>query len=713
MVFPYISIAGTQISAIFNPYSILKQKLAFDGIPLINVVLMGTEKTVVYAERLKKIFEMQDSSVNVKIEKISSNDRHNGTHPAAHEVLRSYLDQPFIFNLSGGMNFQIALCVLEAIRSNATGFYVYPETHRCYITKLENGVFIEAFEPNTFIQPASLDISLILDSHDIAFQCMGDAANAADDILNGIKRSSIAIPPDALKNVQIENVVFDYIWNNRNTLVFVCSHIGVPKENAVQTAREIGNAAQERKIIKNLFHRRFFVMTDNKLQAERMRTYRKIDDVVFVPHNKGKPVGHQLDSVAERIEKMFVSTPFSTLPLSPEPKDPNEYLESYILTEGKLNSVLAVALGTEILPTLIAIYSLRGQVDDLIIGYTPGNEKIEIYKKAMVRYGSLFKGVKRLSFYPISLAGDEFLALPVNPKRELITVISPGTKSQGSYLTFTAVLRRGIVYSIDAVRQELRCLSGNGDHLPLSGPSPMDLLELRGENLDHEHNENQTTLHQDKELFESTISLIRQIVAAEGCSLKPFFSEVRFEDEYPIKTYSQVRRDGKMYASITSEPGRKHIWQLTGGEWFERLIGYVMMQSGACDVQVRIRGKWSTSTQRSLEKWLKTSDVYMKDIDVLIRQRGRYYAISCKATAKATPKSDPTIEHVCNQAKAFAHALGRYCIPLVCFLKFGDDPDRPPVVENDVPVFGYNTFTDHEKVGQLFNWAAERRSTRL
>ena len=392
MRIPYISITGTQISAIFNPYSILKQKLVRDGIPLSDIILMGTNKTIVYAERAKKIFEAQDASVNVKIKEISSDDRHDGTHLPAHEVLRSYLERPFLFNLGGGMNFQVALCLLEAIRSNATGFYVYPETYRCYITKIEKGQFRDAFEPNAFIQPASLDIPLILKSHDIDFQCTEDADNATDVILDDIKSPTITISPGALKNVLVENVLFDYIWNDRNTLVFVTTHIGI-KDDAIQTARNIGNAAQERDgVIQNLFHRRFFVMTDNEFQAERMRRFGKIDDVIWIPHAKGKPNPRQLDEAAERIANIFTPTPFSTLPISAESKTPNDSLESYSLMEGKLDVVLAVTLGEDILPTLIAIYSLQGRVDDLIVGYTPGNKIIENNKANMIRYGVDFFG---------------------------------------------------------------------------------------------------------------------------------------------------------------------------------------------------------------------------------------------------------------------------------------------------------------------------------
>ena len=323
----------------------------------------------------------------------------------------------------------------------------------------------------------------------------------------------------------------------------------------------------------------------------------------------------------------------------------------------------------------------------------------------------MFKGIKRLSFYPIGLTGNEYLTLPVSAKRRLVTVVTPGNKSHGCYLALTSVQRGESIYTIDNVRQELRCLTEDGEHLPLSGPSPVDLFKLRGENVDGGNIENQTGLERDRALFESTLGLIRQIIVTEGCSVKSFFSEGNLKDEYPIKTYSQVRRDGNMYAIFTPDSDRKHIWQLTGGEWFERLIGYVMMQCGAHDVQVRIRGKWSAATQKNLKKWLKTSDVHMKDIDVVIRRRGRYYAISCKATAKASAKSEPTLEYVCNQSKAFAHAFARFCIPIVCFLKFGDDPANP-LVEQNVPVFGYNTFTNHEKMGALLEWEAMRKSSR-
>ena len=116
----YISIVGTQIAAVFNPISVLeKENIAID-----KVVLMATDKSEKYAKVIKTLLAAHSKikAEKVDIENISDLDRtDNQQRPAAHEVLQKYSDEKhdlIIFNMAGGMNFQITLCAMQMVKAD-------------------------------------------------------------------------------------------------------------------------------------------------------------------------------------------------------------------------------------------------------------------------------------------------------------------------------------------------------------------------------------------------------------------------------------------------------------------------------------------------------------------------------------------------------------------------------------------------------------------
>ena len=420
---------------------------------------------------------------------------------------------------------------------------------------------------------------------------------------------------------------------------------------------------------------------------------------------------------------MFTST--SLIPIrSTERNNEPQSIESLELESGETHNLLVMVLGMDILPTMIAAFSCK-DADELILLYTPDSDKIAELKKAIKKNFKYFKGrFKRLSFYPISFFGEDILDLPVKPHQKIKAVITSGTKSQGYFVTLMASQKQGEMYSIvthAGHMERLEVAKGSPKRYPLSGPDPAHILKMQGYVFTHDQGigEDGESLRRHRGLFEALLSFIREIVNQKNYSVNKFFyqnTDKSFKKYVGKYVYSQDRS----LTTLKVPSGAIHVWDLYGGGWFERLTGYALINCGVDQVRVRVRIKWSKETENKIKSEAKKKkklepgkSIFMEDIDVAARVGGNYYVISCKAAPKAPKTSGvnvKTLSQIADEARAFALRFGRYCIPMVCFLKYEDDPDQPEEC-NDVMILGYNTLIDSEKLKQALATAAAKRST--
>ncbi len=699
---------GTQIAAVFTPYTILKKELRKQDIRLDKIVLMATSWSRPFANRFKAVLEARNDKTTVEIREISSGTVHDGALPPAQDVFEQYRDDLVVFNLAGGMNFQVALCALAAVKGNMSGLFLYPEIGTTFVSKIENGRFITGNVPSQQ-HPDLLKVEELLQFHDIPFSFEPEVINQTDLILKKLADLGISVPQfpeNSLKNIRIQDTRFDYIWNDDNTLVFIMSLIPAPganKKQSMETARHISRSASARDIISNIYHRRFYVLTTKIVQAERMEQYPKIDKVILVDQLLAKGTVKPLSQLGNASAVMEMLKPFGNrFTVGFTEPDCTVEPETYGIQKRNCSSGLAIILGPNILPTLIAAFSIRG-VHELILCYTPGDEIVEQYKVAIRQHKSKLKGFRAVSFFPISLQGYEVLHLTRKGYREINCVISPGTKAQGYFLSLMAAQNQGRIYSINTGTQMLTCLNPGHEDFPLKGPSPSDLFQLKGETL-AELGLNQISLPKHSKRFKAILGFIRAVLKTRGISLIDFFDESFLGKKTVTVGNWQYAQKGSQ-VTLVSDNGTPFTWKLANGEWFEELTGYVLILGGAEHVQIRTRLEWREQIKALVEKSYGTKS-FKDDMDVLARVKGRYYLVSCKATVKKQ------VQKVANEAKAMAHLIDRFCIPMVCFLNFDDDPENFLRCEG-VPVFGFNTLIDPHKMTALMETAAnDKRTTR-
>ncbi len=271
--------------------------------------------------------------------------------------------------------------------------------------------------------------------------------------------------------------------------------------------------------------------------------------------------------------------------------------------------------------------------------------------------------VEEITFVPSGLAGLEMLRLPFESKSPVDVNITPGTKGQSFALSLFSRLHEGRIFSIHSVSKTVAQIP-TGAKYPLCGPEPATFLKLSGFN-------------------------IKSDDVPKGDLNQP--EEKNKNEEAMNKIRISISR-GKV-----GVPGNlKTNW----GENFEMLVGHAILSSGADDVRVRIRTKWSGKTQEHLEKKHK-KDTHMTDVDVVARFGGDYFVISCKGGGGAKQRE------TAKELKAVKNIFGRFAVPLVAWFNHADGPKKV----DDVYLFGHKTLSNYEALKELLQRALKENRT--
>jgi len=175
--------------------------------------------------------------------------------------------------------------------------------------------------------------------------------------------------------------------------------------------------------------------------------------------------------------------------------------------------------------------------------------------------------------------------------------------------------------------------------------------------------------------------------------------DLRPEAEYTVSTSSKGRKDACIKMS-----DQETKFQVSGGQWFEELVGYQFLQAGAEEVSVRVRVAWSNASQGLLET-RHEHVTHRNDIDVIARFNGKYFMISCKSGKKFGVGKE------CEQADFHAKTVAHFAVPMLCYLKHDGDPYQESKTKNFV--FGHQTLMNSEFLHELCEQAyAARQTTR-
>lgn len=679
----YVSIVGNQPGSVFNPLVALKKSKKY-GMPG-DIYLLATAETLERARQTRKILcekhSYRESSASIiEISDSLSTDEVNGWPPVQDVVSRIISDTigDLMFNISGGLAFQIGVCARVINSPRCT--VIYPEAEDIHVFKInDRGVT----EHDTLPSPEPVDV-LELQGIDCKTLMIYDN-NPLLDLF--VSRYNIRIP-NGVGNIKIDDVVFDRLWNLRNRLKFL-KVIHNPDlnttsdETLIEEARKVVLLATTKEGFKDLYYRDIAVLTNHRAVSEIIRTESRNKVIALDMKNDNKLLFNK------NLQDLFGIS--STANMDYVGSVSYDIQNAEVSNKGK---ILYTPIGSDISTSVIALWSHRPEC--ICFLYTPNDYKIITIRDSILRYKDLLPS-KRIIFRPVTIVGDDIFDMKKEDGYDRIEVnITPGTKGHTFFLALWTKNNGAHIYSIET-KQQMLVNFNTGTRELLEAPTPLTFLRLSGRNVKQE-GQNIAALKNKKPLCEAILEFMRMMLS-EGKDIGDFPSR-----ELILKgaRFTPVEDE---CAQISFSNENKITWSLKGDQWFKELIGYVITDCNADDVHVMLQTGWSEAARESLScsQDNEGGENCKNDIDVVARFDAGYYMISCKTTG--LQKEDEAV----SEANSSAGLFGRFCVPLVAFLGYDGNPKN----SKKTYIFGHKTFTNRGAMKTLLeNARAERQKTR-
>jgi hypothetical protein len=614
----YLSLVGNQVMAVLNPLLSLQGA----NYPIHQIILLPTKQSQANADIIKKFVGSSAKSLQVEIHPVSSSLLRDGELLPAPDKIREILqateqDERLYFNIAGGMNFQLAACV-PALDWGKTTF-LYPEIQGIHEIHHDQ----DKIRKKLLALPSPVDV--------LALQQVPHVVHGGEihrQLAYALRQAGIRLPQPTY-NIEIGGLVFDCMWNDGNMLRFIkVLEQTANNEHDLALVRQVDALGSSRQKFGELFHRSIAVLAGSALVRERVETEGQGKIEVFAAQ----------DSWAlKKFCGVVRSEPEAAVRIDRRTETGN----TSVSDSG--NVVLYTTIGENLMSTLIAVWSHAASA--VCLFYTPADPEIVKIKDAMLNNKRLLP-TRHVCFYPVDIAGSKILEVaPASAEgseayRRIVN-ISPGTKGHTVFLTRWAQLHDAEIWSLK--QPCIGSISPPGKERPAQAPDAKSFLLLKGENVQSSADDKSSLLTQAAELQKTWETLQRILPSGNDEEL----------------------------AKITEPTGL----------WFEKLVAFLLLRSGADDVDVRLRIPWDEEIKR--QKGLH-QDSFKTDCDVVARFGTNYYMIECKATKRENSNK------VAWATSARAALFGRFTIPVVVFLRYAGEP----VQEGGVYVIGYRSFLD-------------------
>jgi hypothetical protein len=684
----FISLMGTQALAVLNPLlALVEQGQKPDKVYILPTKLTRDRADILKHYLVQEIFSEQD----IRIVPVSNTLESSEYGPAAQHAVCDILSEDskdITFNIAGGMNFQIAACVQSL--SPRRCLFVYPEFDKVSAIIVEHEEIVSS---DSLPLPKPVDVFAL---QGIRVEKLETKSSDHRFLEKFLQQNRISLPGDALKNVAVRNdqsgrrVDFDLVWNSGNHLHFLKSfkakNEAKTKEDHLKDIRAIITVATNRELFSELYDRKIGVLTDHTLFDERIQ----------------KEGGNKVRSFFLNHSSF---TGFLTLELNrfmnpvqvPEKNMSDIEIDSFDTGKNKPgNDVLILSLGTDIDPSLIALWS--HQPKHACFVYTAGNDVVEDFKTNMKTHKKILP-VETVSFYPVSVSGAEILDIEIPGEHTALVNITPGTKGHTTFLALWAVKNGGRIFSLNNAAKTFQQIP-EGDSGVQRKPGILDYLKIKGFRVQN-HGGAKKGLKKHWGQYERILEFLR-MMDRERVPVSNFYQKPVILKKSGAKSVCNFKKE-----KVTiSQPGKSNMtFSVRQNEWFESLTAYVVLQCGAKDVRIRFRSAWSEPVEEHLIKKYKNGKDYtppfMSDVDVIATLDNTYYVISCKAT------KEHNADEFTAEANAFASLFGRFAVPMLCYLKYDGQPYNS---SNGVYIFGYKTLCDTQQMKALLAKALADRS---
>jgi hypothetical protein len=679
----FISITGTQTLALLNPIqAIIEQHQAPDHIYLLSTPYVKKQFSRIF-ESMKSIPEL--SSSQLTIYPISQDLKPDADgNPPPHILLTQILDRHsedvIVFNMTSGLKFQIISCI-KAIGDRDT-LQVYAERGGIHVFKMWKGLFVDH---KRVPLPKPMNI---LNLQGISYARSGKKqredifSRSVSNLSMQLNKLISRIP--TWSNIEIEGILFNLVWNDGNTLSFLA------RISSQNEAKNLISVASNRHRFFELYHRNIFAFSNDKQVIERLDNDGSSNKISVRFYSSQT----ELDELLDRLRPDYSTTGATAPSISGHKVERAEQRKNNLIDKIRKNIVLIAMLAPNEVPTLISIFSHCPE--KAILFYTADNQKVCQVKDQMLKNISLLP-VKELQFVPVSFIAKEILNLPSFPEMNVEVNLGPGHKVAGFFLYMWATANNGKLFSINNDTNQIEQITG-GESLTCQGPRPEVILELAGKKVTCGMKED--ALMEKQETYQTMLSFIGLI--KDNHELRKIFPEnsidLRPKAEYTVA----VSPNSQKKSAIIEMSGHKIQFQITGGQWFEELVGYQFLRAGADAVSVRVRVSWSDAAQSVLESRYEHV-THRNDIDVIARFKGKYFMISCKSGNKSGVGKE------CELAEFHANTVAHFAVPMVCFLRHNAIPSQ--ISKMKPCVFGHQTFLNPELLRELCEQAYRARQT--
>lgn len=676
----YISIVGTQVMAVVNPLLSICQK---SPLKIDRVRLMPTPQTIGHEEQAVQAIKLALPHIeDVKVIPISNDagtDK-NGNPPAQEAILSLLKDnEKCIFNLAGGMNFQVASCVMKLGKRDA--YWAYPEMSGVHFYSFKDG----ALEYNkVFDLPTEMDV---LTYQGVPHKVVGGGPNPFMKGLLGadyVKRLTLG--------VDIGGVVFDGICNVGNEMRFlkvIETGQAVSKKSEVflAEARALTRLAAQRDKAGELYYRSVALLTNHATVAQHVEAESggKIRVFEFNPKETAPKV------LREELRKFLFGPRART-------SSTDEVTSVVSGNSGYQDRALYAAMGLNAMTTLTSIQT--HQARELFLLYTPEVSQIARTITALKRSPKNLPAEK-VHFIPMDITGASILDLSRPEEQEIHVNITPGSKAQAAFLAKWALQNSAKVFSLFTPEQKALGLDSSAS-LPMMAPSPAMYLRMSGIDVASFGNDVRYLPRGERARVTAILEFLRHLNETSG-KLSGFPSKNIKSGEFSFVIDGEKR---------TLLKKKKQVARWRESEWgglFEKLVGHAIAECGAHHVQIRIRTRWlKEDTIRHIqEKYSRygKKEPFMSDLDVVAAKDANYYVISCKGG-----KNFGGVSKSANEAAAMAHIFGRFSVPLLCTLVYEGDPEETPI---GVYRFGWKTLVDSRAMKSLLETAVKKRRKTL
>lgn len=682
----FVSIMGTQIMAVLNPILVLEN----EGKRISVVHLLATPQTEQQQAAILKDI-LKDRGKSCVIHPISRTLLEVDQRPPAQELVSRLVTasekEEIVFNLAGGMNFQVAACILAL--DDVPCFWVYPES---------NGVHLFRMEPAGIGSHEQYALPLPVDV--LKYQGVTHRKLVLADS-PFLRRFLPDYEGLGVESVQVEDTVFEVMANVGNELRFLkIIHSGRSSgkigKDYLTEARDLISRAAGRDRFGELYHRSIGLLTNHPPVAEHTEkeALGKIRVFRFVPG---------------RTKKRNLSKDLESFLFSPR-KDYGEGPDATSIQTGSQKGKgvhLFVSLGTDIMTTLTALASHN----PLSVSFVYTWEVAEVLKHvdALTKESGLF-AAKTLSFIPVDFIGTEILDITPPRNGDIHVNITPGTKVQAAFLTKWAIKNGTAIFTIHTQENKVIRIDREGA-LTLKAPSPNIYLKWSGIPVLQYGSNVKSLTPEAKEGFDELLRFLRNLHSTKKQLLGFPYKRIQLRDLIyqpgrKMAKISKKQRGGKNRVIAEWETG---AW--ASGELLEKLVGYRIAGCGAQDVQVRVRTEMSPEMEQHVHERYpedyKNKRPHLTDLDVVARRDADYFLISCKA-GRIDDWSDEQWEYTALEAAATSKIFGRFAFPLICAFRFEGDPDCR---YGTVYRFGWKTLIDDTALRGVLDSAIYKKRT--